>query len=176
MLLEQIPTMAMEDPHACSLQAELLIRDTVALVSENFFEEIDNDFVLEFMSALEEVALAVREFIEEEDGYCFCLMNVTRGRGRPSIIIPEEQLQFLKKNNFKNSEIAKMLLVSPRTISRHLHYYGLEAITDNLSDDQLDTLAADFVRNNPFSGQKSFERFLRSNSLKVQRSRIIISC
>ena len=83
----------------------------------------------------------------------------------------EEQLCFLKECNLKNTEIAKMLLVSPRIISRRTQTYGLESLCSysNVSDDYLDTLAADFICNHAFSGQKSFEGYLRTLSLKLQR-------
>ena len=37
-----------------------------------------------------------------------------------------------------------------------------------ISDDHLDNLAEDFIHNHPFSGQRSFEFFLHSYSLKIQ--------
>ena len=104
----------------------------------------------------------------------FVNMSHNSPRGRPCIYIPRELLHFLKENNFKNTEISRMLLVSPKTISRRIHLYGLQSVSEysNIPDDQLIMLAADFVRNYPFSGQRSFEGYLRSHSLKIQQSRI----
>ncbi len=52
--------------------------------------------------------------------------------------------------------------------------YGLEseAQFSNISDDDLDAFTHSFVTNNPDCGLKTYERFLRSCGLKVQRTRV----
>ena len=49
----------------------------------------------------------------------------SRGRGRPSFEIKEEQLSFLIDQGFQVPVIAKLFRVSPRTIERRMAKYGL---------------------------------------------------
>ena len=65
-----------------------------------------------------------------------------------------------------------MLLLSPKTVRQRIQQHGLErqSCYSNLTLDELDVLAEHFVQNNPFSGEGSFEGFLRARGLKVQRS------
>lgn len=172
-LMERIPDLFMEDSQSSFLQLELLVRDLTYLLSDSCLgSHIEEETIDSVYSSFQEVIRIVMEKIEEDEANLF--LNVQRGRGRPKLAVSEDQLRFLKECNFKNTEIAKMLLVSPRTISRRIQTYGLESLCgySNVSDDQLDTLAEDFVRNHPFSGQRSFEGYLRTLSLKIQRRRI----
>ena len=107
----------------------------------------DDEFVE--VSVLEEVFVEIRsmvttllELVEEE----MYLVNVTRRRGRPCIDIPEEQLLFLIENNFRNTDIARMLLVSPKTVRRRIQQYGLErqSCYSHLTLDELDVLTLGF--------------------------------
>lgn len=175
-LLEQIPSLLLQDSDAALLQLELLTRDLSYLLSAGCLI-IDQDTVNALYGALDEVNTIVLRKFEQDESSVFrnYVTEIPVGiRGRPRVVIPEEQIRFLKENNFKNTEIARMFLVSPRTISRRIRLYGLESLCDysNISDDHLDTLAEDFIHNHPFSGQRSFEGFLRSHSLKIQRHRI----
>ena len=64
--------------------------------------------------------------------------------------------------------------MSPKTVRLRIQQYGLErqSCYSNLTLDELDVLAEDFVQNNPFSGERSFEGFLRARGLKVRRSHV----
>ena len=50
---------------------------------------------------------------------------IHRGRGRPAIDIPEDQLVMLLEHHFTVTDIAHMLHVSPRTIRRRVLSMGL---------------------------------------------------
>ena len=106
--------------------------------------------------------------MENEEIDLFCTNH--RGRGRPAIYIPKDELRFLKENNLKNIEIAKMLLVLPKTISRRINLFGLDCVNEysHITDDQFDTLAEDFIHDHPFSGQRSFKGYLRARSLRIR--------
>ena len=164
--------MFMEDYSSACLHAELLYRDVALLLLDDSLNGING--LDEALSDIQNVVIAVLELAMVQDIELFHLSSVTREKGRPRIDIPEEQLRFLKEHNFKNTEIANMFLVSPKTISRRIREYNLEALCEYsyLSDDQLHTFAEDFVFHNPFSGQRTFEGHLRAKGLKVQRYRI----
>ena len=49
-----------------------------------------------------------------------------RGRGRPRFSVSKEQLLFLLEHGFTQSDIAKMMGCSSRTIRRRITDYGLE--------------------------------------------------
>ena len=166
-ILEELPLRFSEDCQASLLHIELLLKDITVLVSDGYFDGVDDEHIISFTSAIQDLGMILSEAVDDME-------MAHNSQGRPSIYIPRELLHFLKENNFKNTEIARMLLVSPKTISRRIHLYGLESLSEysSIPDDQLFMLAADFVPNYPFSGQRSFEGYLRSHSLKIQRSRI----
>ena len=95
-------------------------------------------------------------------------------RGRPKIEIPEEQITLLLSFQFSSADIARILNVSPKTVSRRITEYGLEHMQQYamISDTQLDDISAAFVYSHPNSGQVSFDGFLRGNGMRIQRSRI----
>ena len=95
-------------------------------------------------------------------------------KGRPTIAIPEDQLVMLLQNHYNITDIASLLQVSPRTIRRRIIQYGLEDVASysSINDSEVDEIAKQFVHEHPNSGQKSFEGYLRSYGLKLQRSRI----
>ena len=159
------------DPQAALLQLELLIRDFSFLITDSL-QGVNEESICHFMNAIGNLACLIAVSVEREEINHFCASR--RGRGRPAIYIPKDQLRFLKENNFKNVEIANMLLVSPKTISRRISLFGLECVNEysHITDDQLDTLAEDFIHDHPFSGQRSFEGYLRAHSLRIQRVRI----
>lgn len=102
------------------------------------------------------------------------MRRVSHMRGRPCIPISEEQLSSLLEHHYTITDIARLLLVSPRTIRRRVIQYNLEELSSysNILDSELDDLAKLFVQNHPNLGQKSFEGFLRSCGIKIQRSRV----
>lgn len=164
-LLEGLEEVYEESPSSALLHSELLLRDTAVML------DLDQmDCLEEFFAELNVMVSSLMEL--ELD--CYHFQNFQRRPGRPKIYIPEEQLVFLLEQNFKIKDIAHMFLVSPRTISRRIELYGLQAVSayTDLSDNQLDDLADIFLNHNPNGGFKSFEGFLRSQGFKIQRSRI----
>ena len=170
-ILEKLPFRVPDDCQASLLQIELLLKDITVLVNEGYFDGVDDEHVVLFISAIQDLGMILSQAVDDME---VSNMSHNSPRGRPCIYIPRKLLHFLKENNFKNTEIARMLLVSPKTISRRIHLYGLQSVSEysNIPDDQLIMLAADLFCNYPISGQRSFEGYLRSHFLKIQRSRI----
>ena len=141
------------------LQASLVLRDT--LVVEDLLP--DGEVLSD---ALCSVVRCLQEAVDEK--------NLSHLKGRPAICIPEEQLAMLLGYHFKVTDIARILMVSPRTIRRRIIQYGLEneASYSNISDDDLDSLSLNFVHHNPNSGLRSLEGILRSRGIHIQRQRV----
>ena len=141
------------------LEAETLLQD-VSFLSDLFPAE-DGD---RFLRAVADIYL----WLESKK------MVNRQIRGRPLIHIPEEQLALLLSFNFSPGRIADMLQCSAKTVSRRIVEFGLEEMRQysTLSDSQLDEITAEFVHNNPNSGQISYDGFLRGRGLHIQRNRI----
>ena len=56
-------------------------------------------------------------------------MTFQRRRGRPAVDISEEQITMLLEHGFTQSDIARMMNVSARTIRRRINQFGLESLT-----------------------------------------------
>ena len=97
-----------------------------------------------------------------------------RGKGRPEILIREEQLVFLLGLHFTLADIARLYNVSSRTVRRRVIQFELE---DNLlffdiPDTVLDDMTKEFVSTHPNSGARSLAGFLRSMGYRIQRQRV----
>ena len=82
------------------LQASLVLRDTLVI------EDLPDGEVLS--DAVRSVARCIQEAIDEK--------KLSHMKGRPPLCIPEEQLAMLLGYRYKVSDIAHILMVSPRTI------------------------------------------------------------
>ena len=95
-------------------------------------------------------------------------------RGRPSYTITEEQLRFFVEHGFKTPQIADLLCVSCRTISRRLMRFGLNHRQQYspINNQILDIAVASIQRQFPNCGHRMMQAHLRSMDLTVQRHRI----
>ena len=141
------------------LQASLVLRDTLVIEDLLPGGEVLSD-------ALCSVARCIQEAIDEK--------KLSHIKGRPALCIPEEQLATLLGYHFKVTDIARILMVSPRTIRRRIIQYGLEdaASYSDISDNDLDSISSNFVHHNPNSGLRSLEGVLRSQGIRIQRQRV----
>ena len=141
------------------LSAEWLLRDILQI--EHLLPDGQT-----LTAILSEIVTSVQAAIDQE--------RVRQRRGRPSIDIPEEQLEMLLEQHFTEADIARMLQVSPRTIRRRIIQYGLENITaySDVSDSELDEITTHFVQSHPYCGKNSYQGFLRSAGMHVQQSRV----
>ena len=98
----------------------------------------------------------------------------TRVRGRPSLQIPETQLDFLLSHSFTVTQISKMFGCHRRTIHRRIQQYQLTTTHfSNISDSALDDLVKGMCTLHRQLGEKLIEEGkLRSMGFRVQRQRI----
>lgn len=151
-----------EDTDGSLFEAERLLRD-IAFVSD-LLPQAESEILL---NAIGSIYLSLEDQKASED-------RPRSVRGRPCIIISEEQLSLLLSFNFKLIDIASMLQVSTSTVRRRIIEFGLEDEVNFsiVTDAQLDNIANQFSINHPNSGEKSFEGYLRHMGMRVQRSRI----
>ena len=101
-----------------------------------------------------------------------------RGRGRPSLDIPEHALSALLEQEFTQADIAQLFGCSTKTIHRRIVRYGLSRFIQytEISNEELDTLAKDFVTNFPTASQKTLAGHLSTLGYRIQRSRSERAC
>jgi len=97
-----------------------------------------------------------------------------RGRGRPSLNIPECVLSTLLEQDFTQVEMARVLGCSTKTVHRRIVEFGLSSLIKytTICDDDLDALVMDFVSNFPTAGQKTLAGHLCTLGYRIQRYRI----
>ena len=113
--------------------------------------------------------IAIRESVLDS------LMEVERGRGRPTIPILRSQLQFYIEHNFTIRQISKMFGCSRRTVERRMQHYGIPRIRERyscISDTDLKERVTSIVYNNPNLGEQLIDGILHSSGLIVQRQRV----
>lgn len=95
-------------------------------------------------------------------------------KGRPRIIVSQEQLEFLVGLGFSTVNIASLLGVSESTVKRRLSDFGIpvRGSYTELTDDQLDAVILSILQDFPNTGYKRMTGFLRSRGLRVQQLRI----
>ncbi|XP_033101239.1 uncharacterized protein LOC117104496 [Anneissia japonica] len=96
------------------------------------------------------------------------------GRGRPKLIITEEQLLFFVENGFTVKDMSKLLNVSKRTIERRLKEadISLKKKYSEITDDHLDNKIEYILLSFPNSGWKSVLAHLTADGIIVQRNRV----
>ncbi len=87
--------------------------------------------------------------------------------------IPKETLQNLLDQNFKISDIAKILVVSERTIYRRMAKYGLSKCDFSLiTDEELDATLMEITKKYPMCGENMLKQMLLTNGVHIQRWRL----
>ena len=141
------------------LTAEWLLRDVVLV--EDLLPLPD---VHALSGALIEVVISLQALMDQR--------RMWHMRGRPAIDIPEEQLATLLEHHFTQTDIVRLLQVSPCTIRRSIIHYRLEDVTklSDIPDSQLDLIMTEYVHNNSHSGRHSYEGYLHSAGLHIQQT------
>ncbi|KAG9089884.1 hypothetical protein FS749_000974 [Ceratobasidium sp. UAMH 11750] len=93
--------------------------------------------------------------------------------GRRTIIDPDILREALSPGRTINiSLLAKALGVSRPTIYSNMRQYGITRAYSKLSDRELDAVVANYKELRPASGLRFMMAYLRTSSLRVQRSRV----
>ena len=81
--------------------------------------------------------------------------------GRPKIELDRDSVAYLLAMNFKASDIANILEVSPKTLSRRLQEWGLSKYT-SISDAELEAVVRDIKAKHPNDGEVMMQAHLLS--------------
>jgi hypothetical protein len=103
------------------------------------------------------------------------IVNMSGGRGRPSLCIPNEILEELRNSSYSWTEISKILQVSSWTVHRRVREYNLQHLDrfSDISDDELDQLILGYIsRHGNTTGESYLIGFIRSQGIHVQRDRV----
>ena len=94
--------------------------------------------------------------------------------GRPSYDISREQLQFFIDIGFNVPQIKVLLLVSTRTVERHLAEYGITTRRSYscITNAALDVAVHNIKTFNPNCGSKNLIGYLAARGIKVPRQRV----
>ncbi len=98
----------------------------------------------------------------------------TQDRGRPSYIIPKEQLELFIELGFHIPEMATMLSVSAKTVQRRLKAHGL-SITNmysSISNETLDNHVTEVLQMFPNCGYRRMLGFLTTRGIRMQEWRV----
>ncbi|KAL2102075.1 hypothetical protein ACEWY4_003836 [Coilia grayii] len=95
-------------------------------------------------------------------------------RGRPKILISNEQISSLLKLSFPVPAIADLLGISIRTVRRRMEEFSLSvrASYSNLSDEQLDGIVSEIKNRIPHAGYRMMKGALEAEGHKVPWDRI----
>lgn len=116
----------------------------------------------------------LENFPDEEYRFVSC-SEKGGGRGRSKFLIPESQIVGLRSLNFSWKDIAAMLGVSARTLSRRRAESDLPVCLSshsNITDEELDRMVGGILRNSPNSGERMVTGALLSQNVRIQRARI----
>ena len=104
-----------------------------------------------------------------------CQLHKTKvlQRGRPRIVVNEEQLQYLIECRFRVKDIAALLGCTTRTIQRRMSEFGLSSNAYTATTDtELDRLVCEVTSAYPQCGAITVSGRLRSQGVRVPRQRI----
>ena len=102
------------------------------------------------------------------------LQAVSHGRGRPKLLISQEQLEHLIGYNFSCQSIASMLGVSVRTIYRRMQEFSMsiQATYSNISDSDLDEKVTLLKQDYPNAGYRMISGLLLQEGIRLQQHRV----
>ncbi len=129
--------------------------------------------ILEFQKVISDLEERFNNF-EENQLHFVCPTNAG-SRGRPRLVIPQEQLEGLRSLGFSWTGIAKMLGVSERTIRRRRATFNMPSTgqaSSQIDDDEIDRKIQSILQTSPNSGERMIMGWCRGQGLHVQRWRI----
>lgn len=94
--------------------------------------------------------------------------------GRPAIQIDPAVVEaaFGKRRRITIRALANAIGVSEDVVRKHMKQHGISRAMDNITDEELDSIVADFRKESPDSGLRYLEGRIRDAEIRVQRARI----
>ncbi|KAG8910574.1 hypothetical protein FRC01_006253 [Tulasnella sp. 417] len=94
--------------------------------------------------------------------------------GRPAIWIDPAVMEaaFGKRRRITIRALAGAINVSESVLRKHMKLHGIRRAVDNIPDEELDAIVAEFQKESPDSGLRYLEGRIRDAEIRVQRARI----
>nr|XP_018913331.1 PREDICTED: uncharacterized protein LOC109041427 [Bemisia tabaci] len=101
--------------------------------------------------------------------------TANNGPGRPSYIIPEEEVKMLKNTGLAWTKIADFFNVSAKTLKRRMKASNLQLVErkTNIQDHDLDVVLRDIIDEHPSSGYTYVWASLKARNIFVPFRRVI---
>jgi hypothetical protein len=104
---------------------------------------------------------------------CVSKQSVSKqSRGRPSLVIPQEQIEGLRSLGFSWAAMAKLLGVSEKTLKRRREEFDIsstfEKVSD-ISDDEIDHFVKSALDISPKSGERMLIGWFKGKGIRIQR-------
>ncbi len=149
----------LENAEEALLQADAFFRDVVAFTE--LFHTVE--------SASDNLVQVIVDVVQAVQSHHDVLQHTARPRGRPQIHISEDQLTMLLDLHFSIRDMAALLQVSPDTVRRRIHQFGLQGLAgcSHMTDVELDTITKEYVEAHPNCESRSYVGYLRSKSPEV---------
>ena len=138
------------------------------LWQRTFLNELLNDLIVAYNKLLEEES-------QPFDGTRQPSVVYAGAAGRPLIDIPRQTLKMYLNFGFSLIKISEMLGVSQKTISRTIRQFGLlEEVPryTEISNENLDTVAAEIYHELPNCGVRRMKGFLNAKGMRIQWERV----
>ena len=92
---------------------------------------------------------------------------------RPKYNISREQLELYLHYGFSLSKISEMIFVSTKTVRRRIEEFNIKSMAfSDLSNEDLDTVVSEIMREFPNCGSKRMSGFLLARGLQIQQARV----
>jgi len=134
--------------------------------------------VIEFQSLIQRVQDRL-SLIDKRKVHYSCPTMSSKRRGRPTLVVPEEQLDGLRSLGFSWSGIARLGWyrsgVSKKSIRRRRDSYSMASSRElfpEISDDEVDNLVEQVLQKSQNSGEKMTMGWFRGRRIRVQRWRL----
>ena len=124
--------------------------------------------IIEFQKVISDLEERFNNFEENQLHFVCATNGGNGGRGRPRLVIPQEQLEGLRSLGFSWTNIAKMLGVSERTIRRRRETFDMPSTGQAFSqidDDEIDRKIQGILQTSPDSGERMIMGWFRGQGV-----------
>ncbi|CAB4000071.1 Hypothetical predicted protein, partial [Paramuricea clavata] len=131
--------------------------------------QIDNELLQTLIHSANSLGEADKDIY-----HCYRVGRIFSGeRGRPKYNISREQLELYLHYGFSLGKISEMLFVSTKTVRHRIEEFNIKSMAfSDLSNEDLDTVVSEIMREFPNCGSKRMSGFLLARGLQIQQARV----
>lgn len=128
--------------------------------------------VVEFQTLYNRLDERCSTFEEREASYACPTVTSNQSRGRPSLVIPKEQIEGLRSLGFSWAAMARMLGVSEKTLKRRREAFDVSSTIErfsDISDDEIDHFVKSALDILPQSGERMLIGWFKGKGIRIPR-------